>query len=184
VTTRCSWADSSALMTAYHDEEWGSPSRDDRHLFELLVLEGAQAGLSWATVLNKREHYRRVLDGFDPERIVHYDAAKLAELLADQGIIRNRLKVQSLVTNASAFLALQAEHGSFAAYLWAWVDGRPIVNEPRTPADVPARTDLSDAVAKDLKRHGFTFVGSTIVYAYLQAVGVVDDHLVGCPAKS
>lgn len=177
---RCTWADSSELMTAYHDTEWGVPSHDDRHLFELLVLEGAQAGLSWSTVLNKREHYRRVLDGFDPEQIVHYDAGKLAELLADQGIIRNRLKVQSLVTNASAFLAVQAEHRSFDDYLWAWVDGTPLVNGPRAPADVPARTELSDAIAKDLKRRGFTFVGSTIVYAYLQATGVVDDHLRGC----
>jgi DNA-3-methyladenine glycosylase I len=177
---RCTWADSSEAMRAYHDTEWGVPSRDERHLFELLVLEGAQAGLSWSTVLNKREAYRRAFDGFDPTRIVHYDDARLAELLADPGIVRNRLKVRSAVTNASAFLAVQAERGSFADYLWGWVDGEPVVNTPRTPADVPARTDLSDAIAKDLKRRGFSFVGSTIVYAYLQASGVVNDHLAGC----
>ena len=177
---RCTWADSSELMRVYHDTEWAVPSHDDRHLFELLVLEGAQAGLSWSTVLNKRENYRRALDGFDPERIVHYDDAKLAELLDDPGIVRNRLKVRSVVTNASAFIAVQSEHGSFADYLWQWVDGKPLVNEPRSPADVPARTELSDRIAKDLKRRGFTFVGSTIVYAYLQATGVVNDHLAGC----
>jgi DNA-3-methyladenine glycosylase I len=177
---RCAWADSSDAMRAYHDTEWGVPSRDERHLFELLVLEGAQAGLSWSTVLNKRAAYRRAFDGFDPERIVHYDDARLAELLANPGIVRNRLKVRSAVTNASAFLAVQAEHGSFADYLWEWVGGAPVVNTPRTPADVPARTDLSDAISKDLKKRGFSFVGSTIVYAYLQATGVVNDHLAGC----
>jgi len=180
---RCPWADSSALMGVYHDEEWGAPSHDDRHLFEFLVLEGAQAGLSWSTILNKRENYRRALDGFDPGHVARYRAPKVASLLADPGIVRNRLKVQSVVTNAKAFLAVQEEHGTFAEYLWGWVDGRRIVDRPRTPAQVPARTDLSDRVAKDLKRRGFTFVGTTIVYAYLQAVGVVDDHLVGCPAK-
>jgi DNA-3-methyladenine glycosylase I len=170
-------------MRAYHDKEWGVPSRDDRHLFELLLLEGAQAGLSWSTVLAKRENYRRALDGFDPKRIARYDEAKLEALLEDPGIIRNRLKVKSAVTNARAFLEVQDEHGSFAEYLWGWVDGRRIVDHPRTPAEIPPRTELSDRIAKDLKRRGFTFIGTTIVYAYLQATGVVDDHLVGCPAK-
>jgi DNA-3-methyladenine glycosylase I len=170
-------------MRVYHDTEWGVPSRDDRHLFELLLLEGAQAGLSWSTVLAKRENYRRALDGFDPKRIARYDDAKVAALLEDPGIIRNRLKVKSAVTNARAFLEVQDEHGSFADYLWGWVDGRRIVDQPRTQAEIPPRTELSDRIAKDLKRRGFTFVGTTIVYAYLQATGVVDDHLVGCPAK-
>jgi DNA-3-methyladenine glycosylase I len=168
-------------MRTYHDDEWGVPSSDDPHLFEMLLLEGAQAGLSWSTILNKRANYRRALDGFDPERIARYDEAKLAHLLDDPGIVRNRLKVRSTVTNARAFLATRDEHGSFSRYLWAWVDGRPIVNRSRSTADLPARTDLSDRVSKDLKRRGFTFVGSTIVYSYLQAVGIVDDHLATCP---
>jgi len=169
-------------MRRYHDEEWGRPSRDDRHLFEMLILEGAQAGLSWSTILNKREGYRRAFDGFDPRRIVGYDEARLARLLDDPGIVRNRLKVRGTVTNARAFLETCDEFGSFGAYLWGWVDGTPIVNRPRSMDDVPARTDLSDRVGKDLKGRGFTFVGSTIVYAYLEAVGVVNDHLAGCPA--
>jgi DNA-3-methyladenine glycosylase I len=181
---RCPWADGSDLMGAYHDQEWGVPSHDDTHLFEMLLLEGAQAGLSWSTILSKRENYRRVLDAFDPQRIAGYDEAKLAVILEDPGVVRNRLKVRATVTNARAFLAAQQEHGTFANYLWAWVDGTPVVNQPRSLSDVPARTELSDGVSKDLKRQGFTFVGSTIAYAYLQAVGVVNDHLVGCPAKS
>jgi len=179
---RCDWAESSAAMRAYHDTEWGIPSHDERYLFEMLLLEGAQAGLSWATILNKRDNYRRALDGFDPERIAGYDAAKLAGLLADPGIVRNRLKVAGTVRNAQAFLAAQQQHGSFASYLWAWVDGTPVRNRPCRLADLPARTELSDRISKDLKRRGFTFVGSTIVYSYLQAVGVVNDHLVNCPA--
>jgi DNA-3-methyladenine glycosylase I len=178
---RCDWAESSDAMRAYHDNEWGRPSRDDRYLFEMLLLEGAQAGLSWATILGKRANYRRALDGFDPELIVGYDAAKLAELLADPGIVRNRLKVAATVTNARAFLATQQQHGTFANYLWAWVDGTPLVNRPRSTADLPARTDLSDRISKDLKRRGFTFVGSTIIYSFLQAVGAVNDHLATCP---
>jgi len=181
--SRCPWADSSESMRDYHDHEWGVPSRDDTHLFEMLLLEGAQAGLSWSTILGKRENYRQALDGFDPDRIVHYDEAKLASLLANPGIVRNRLKVRATVTNARAFLATREEHGTFASYLWAWVDDTPVVNRPESMADLPSRADLSDAIAKDLKRRGFTFVGSTIIYAYLEAVGVVDDHLVGCPAK-
>jgi DNA-3-methyladenine glycosylase I len=179
---RCDWAEGSDAMRAYHDDEWGRPSRDDRYLFEMLILEGAQAGLSWATILGKRDNYRRVLDGFDPGRIARYDDAKLAVLLADPGIVRNRLKVAGTVRNARAFLATQEEHGSFASYLWAWVDGMPLVNRPRTTADLPARTELSDRVSKDLKRRGFTFVGSTITYSFLQATGLVNDHLASCPA--
>ena len=178
---RCSWAESSDLMRAYHDDEWGTPSHDDTHLFEMLVLEGAQAGLSWSTILNKRAGYRRAFDGFDPERVAAYDDAKVAALLADPGIVRNRLKVASAIANAAAFLDVRAEHGSFANYLWEWVDGNPIVNRPRTTADLPARTELSDRLGKALKKRGFNFVGSTIVYSYLQAVGVVNDHVVNCP---
>jgi DNA-3-methyladenine glycosylase I len=178
---RCDWAESSDAMRAYHDDEWGRPSRDDRYLFEMLLLEGAQAGLSWATILGKRANYRRALDGFDPDLIVGYDPAKLAELLADPGIVRNRLKIAATVTNARAFLATQQQHGTFASYLWAWVDGTPLVNRPRSTADLPASTELSNRVSKDLKRRGFTFVGSTIIYSFLQAVGVVNDHLAACP---
>ncbi|MBK1785662.1 DNA-3-methyladenine glycosylase I [Prauserella cavernicola] len=180
---RCAWALGSELMTAYHDDEWGRPSRDDAYLFEFLLLEGAQAGLSWSTVLNKRENYRRALDGFDVETIARYDEAKLGELLADPGIVRNRLKVASTVKNARAFLAVREDSGSFADYLWEWVDGSPVVNHPDAGDPLPATTGLSDRISKDLKRRGFTFVGSTIVYAYLQAVGVVDDHVDGCPSK-
>jgi DNA-3-methyladenine glycosylase I len=180
---RCDWAESSDAMRAYHDGEWGRPSHDDRYLFEMLLLEGAQAGLSWATILGKREAYRRALDGFDPERIARYGPGKLAGLLADPGIVRNRLKIAGTVTNARAFLAAQQEHGSFARYLWAWVDGTPLDSRPRRLADLPARTELSDWIGKDLKRRGFTFVGSTITYSFLQAVGVVNDHLITCPAR-
>jgi DNA-3-methyladenine glycosylase I len=179
---RCPWAEGSDAMRRYHDEEWGVPSHDDRHLFELLILEGAQAGLSWSTILNKRAGYRRAFDGFDPNPIAHYDEAKLAELLEDPGIVRNRLKVRGTVTNAQAFLATADEFGTFAEYLWSWVDGTPIANRPRSMGDLPARTDLSDRLGKDMKRRGFTFVGSTIIYSYLQAVGIVNDHLVTCPA--
>lgn len=177
---RCAWAESSDLMRAYHDDEWGVPSHDDTHLFEMLVLEGAQAGLSWATILNKRENYRRALDGFNPQRIAKYDAARQAALMQDPGIVRNRLKIASTVVNAQAFLVARKEYGSFANYLWEFVDGRPIVNRPRSTDALPARTELSDRVGKELKKRGFTFVGSTIVYAFMQAVGMVDDHLDGC----
>jgi DNA-3-methyladenine glycosylase I len=181
---RCPWGGGSEAMRVYHDTEWGVASHDDRHLFEMLLLEGAQAGLSWSTILAKRENYRRALDGFDAEVVAGYEEAKIESLLADPGIVRNRLKVRAAVTNARGFLALQAEHGSFDGYLWAWVDGKPVINRPRVPADMVAKTDLSDRLSKDLKRRGFTFVGSTIVYAFLQAVGVVDDHLVSCPFKN
>ncbi len=181
---RCGWAEGSEAMRRYHDDEWGVPSRDDRHLFEMLVLEGAQAGLSWSTILNKRDNYRRAFDGFDVERIAGYDDGKVAALLDDAGIVRNRLKVRGTVSNARAYLATRAEHGSFADYLWGWVDGVPIVNRPGSPADLPTRTALSDRLSKDLKRRGFTFVGTTIVYSYLEAVGLIDDHVVGCPWKT
>jgi DNA-3-methyladenine glycosylase I len=170
-------------MRDYHDEEWGVPSHDDPHLFEMLILEGAQAGLSWSTILNKRENYRRAFDGFEPARVARYSDKKVARLLDDPGIVRNRLKVRGAVTNAQAFLATQSEYGSFESYVWSWVDGTTLVNRPKTMADLPARTDLSDRLAKDLKGRGFTFVGSTIVYSFLQSVGVIDDHLVTCPWK-
>ncbi len=180
---RCAWAEGSDEMRRYHDDEWGVPSHDDRHLFELLLLEGAQAGLSWSTVLARREGYRKAFDGFDPRRVAAFDEDRLSALLSDPGIVRNRLKVASTVTNARAFLAVQEEHGTFADYVWGWVGGVPIVNYPTDLGELAPHTDLSDRLSKDLKRRGFTFVGSTIVYAFLQAVGVVDDHVVGCPAK-
>ena len=180
--TRCPWARRPGPEQDYHDAEWGVPSHDDRHLFELLVLEGAQAGLSWSTVLAKREHYRAVFDGFDPAPIATYDEARLEALLVDPGIVRNRLKVYGTVRNARAFLAVQEECGSFDAYLWDWVDGAPVVTRRAAADGLPATTALSERISKDLKRRDFTFVGPTIVYAYLQAVGVVDDHVAGCPA--
>ena len=178
---RCAWAESTDLMREYHDSEWGMPSRDDTYLFELITLEGAQAGLSWSTVLNKRAHYRQVLDGFVPAVIAGYDGAKLSELLLDPGVIRHRLKIASLVTNAAAFLQVQAEFGCFADYLWSWVADQPLSNRPRSGTALPVRTELSDRLSKDLKKRGFRFVGSTIVYSYLQAVGVIDDHAEDCP---
>lgn len=170
-------------MRKYHDDEWGVHSHDDRRLFEMLVLEGAQAGLSWATILNRRDGYRRAFASFDPVKVAAFDDRRLARLREDTGIIRNRLKIYATRTNAQALIRVQAESGSFATYLWSWVDGRRIVNHPRTLADLRPTTELSDRISKDLKRRGFTFVGSTIVYSLLQAVGIVDDHLVGCPAK-
>jgi len=177
---RCGWALHSAVYLQYHDEEWGAPLHDDRRLFEMLVLEGAQAGLSWITVLNKRERYREVFDFFDAEKIAAYDDAKIASLLQDPGIIRNRLKVQAAVTNARAYLRVRDEYGSFNRYIWQFVDGKPIVNHWQTLRELPAQTALSDAMSKDLKQRGFKFVGSTICYAYMQAVGMVNDHTVDC----
>jgi DNA-3-methyladenine glycosylase I len=177
---RCGWAGSDPLSIRYHDEEWGVPVRDDRRLFEFIVLEGAQAGLSWMTILRKRERYRERFAGFDPERVARFSRATVASLLRDPGIVRNRAKIESAIKNARAFLAVQEELGSFAAYQWQFVDGRPIQNRWRQLKDVPARTGLSDKLSADLRRRGFTFVGSTIVYAHLQAVGVVNDHLVRC----
>ncbi|HEV3102506.1 MAG TPA: DNA-3-methyladenine glycosylase I [Candidatus Dormibacteraeota bacterium] len=180
---RCSWADLSDAMRAYHDKEWGVPSRDDRYLFEMLTLEGAQAGLSWATILNRREGYRRAFANFDPAKVAAFTERHMEQLRQDPGIIRNRLKIYSTRTNAQAFIRVQGEFGSFATYLWNWVDGKRIVHHPRSLSDLPATTELSDRISKDLKRRDFTFVGSTIVYSLLQAAGIVDDHVVGCPQK-
>jgi DNA-3-methyladenine glycosylase I len=180
VTTRCRWAGTDPLYVAYHDREWGRPVRDDRVLFEFLVLEGAQAGLTWITILRKREHYRRAFDRFDPKKVARYTPTRVRALLKDSGIVRNRLKIESTISNAKAFLAVQKEFGSFGKYLWGFVDDRPIVNRPASHRGVPASTPLSDRISKDLKLRGFRFVGTTIVYAYLQAVGVVDDHVRDC----
>jgi len=177
--TRCGWA-RNPLAEAYHDAEWGVPIHDDRKIFEFIVLEGAQAGLSWDTILRKREAYRRAFDGFDPAKVARYGARKVAALLANPGIVRNRLKVGSAVRNARAFLKVQEERGSFDAYIWGFVDGRPIVNRWKALRQIPARTPLSDTISKDLKKRGFSFVGSTIVYAHLQATGMVNDHVVSC----
>jgi DNA-3-methyladenine glycosylase I len=177
---RCRWAQGAdADMQRYHDEEWGRPSHDDRHLFEMLILEGAQAGLSWSTILHKRAGYRKAFAGFAPRKVARFDARRRAALMRDPGIVRNRLKIQSTVTNASAYLTVQREFGSFDRYLWAFVGGRPVVKH-RLGSAVPARTALSDRIARDLARRGFRFVGTTIVYAYLQAVGVVNDHALSC----
>jgi len=167
-------------MIEYHDREWGVPVHDDRKHFEFIVLDGAQAGLSWATVLKKRQRYREVFDGFRPEIVATYDERKVAELLADPGIIRNKLKVNSAIRNAGAFLDIQAEFGSFDAYIWRFVDGRPRINRWKRLDQIPASTSQSDAMSKDLKQRGFSFVGTTISYAYMQAAGMVNDHLVGC----
>lgn len=177
--TRCDWA-RNELAIAYHDAEWGVPRHDERVLFEFLILEGAQAGLSWDTILKKRERYREVYDGFDAEKVAGYGAKKRASLLADAGIVRNRLKVESSIDNARAFLRVQEEFGSFDRYIWGFVGGKPLVNRRGSMREVPARTAESDAMSKDLKKRGFRFVGSTICYAYMQAVGMVNDHVVTC----
>lgn len=178
--TRCPWCLSHPLYIDYHDNEWGKPLHDDRRLFELLILEGAQAGLSWLTVLKKRENYRRAFDGFDAEKIARYGPRKVKSLLADAGIIRNRLKIAAAIDNAKATLALRKERGSLDAYLWSFVGGRTIVNRPKTMKEIPAMTKISDAMSKDLKARGFRFVGSTICYALMQSAGLVDDHLSDC----
>lgn len=178
--TRCAWAERSPLEQAYHDSEWGTPVHDDRLLFEFLMLEGAQAGLSWITILRKRDAYRTAFDGFDPERVARYDETKIGELLANPGIVRNRLKITAAVNNAKRFLAIKERFDSFDAYLWRFVDGRPRQNAWRSMAEVPARTAESDALSKDLEKRGFRFVGSVICYAYMQAVGMVNDHTVDC----
>ena len=177
--TRCAWARNPLAIT-YHDTEWGVPVHDDRALFELLILEGAQAGLSWDTILAKRENYRRAFAGFDPQKVARFDARRRAALMADAGIVRNRLKIESSVTNAKAFLEVQKAFGSFDRYVWGFVGGRPLRTPRRSLSEVPARTEVSDALSKDLKKRGFKFVGTTIMYAFMQASGMVDDHLVGC----
>ena len=178
---RCAWARlSNPLYLAYHDHEWGIPCTDETRLFEMLNLEGAQAGLSWETILNKRANYRVAFEHWDADRIARYDERDIERLLCDAGIVRNRLKIASAINNAQALLRLREEFGGLVPYLWTWVGGEPIVNAWSRSADVPARTELSDALSKDLSRRGFKFVGSTIVYAYMQAVGMVDDHLAGC----
>ena len=167
-------------MLAHHDDEWGVPSHDDRHLYEMLTLEGAQAGLSWSTILHKREGYRRAFAGFDPQVVARYTREDVERLLDDPGIVRNRLKVESTVSNAARVLEVQEELGSLDAYVWAFVDGQPIVNRRRSLSELPAETDLSKAISKDLKRRGFRFIGPTVIYAFMQTVGMVDDHTVGC----
>ncbi|HYD57271.1 MAG TPA: DNA-3-methyladenine glycosylase I [Burkholderiales bacterium] len=179
---RC-WASTSAGIR-YHDEEWGVPVHDDRVHFEFLTLEGAQAGLSWETILNKRENYRKAFAGFDPRKVSRFDGKKILSLMKNEGIVRNRLKIESTITNAKAFLAVQKEFGSFDAYVWRFVGGKPKVNSRRSLKDIPAKTAESDALSKDLLKRGFRFVGSTIIYAYMQATGLVDDHLNGCDRKT
>jgi DNA-3-methyladenine glycosylase I len=178
---KCEWAGSGdPLMIEYHDHEWGVPVHDDRKLFELLILEGAQAGLSWSTVLKKRENYRKAFDGFDFEKIVKYDKRKVEALLKNEGIIRNRLKIEAAINNAKKFMEVRGEFGSFDRYLWGFAGGKPIINKFRSLKEIPAKTELSDRISKDLKKRGFKFVGSTIIYAFLQAVGIVNDHTAGC----
>jgi DNA-3-methyladenine glycosylase I len=177
---RCGWVSEDLLYVAYHDEEWGVPLHDDRRLFELLTLEGAQAGLSWITILRKREHYRQAFDRFDPALVAQYDERKVAELLENPGIVRNRLKVSSTIENARSYLQVQREFGSFDRYVWRFVDGQPQVNAWTTVAEVPTQTSESQAMSKDLSKRGFRFVGPTICYAFMQAAGLVNDHTVDC----
>ena len=181
---RCPWANGSASYAAYHDHEWGVPVHDDRVFFEFLILEGAQAGLSWSTILNRRDGYRTAFAGFDPARVARFETRKIAQLMTNKAIVRNRLKIESAVGNARIFLALQREFGTFDRYVWAFVGGKPVINRRRTLAAVPARTAQSDALSSDLRKRGFRFVGSTIVYAFMQATGLVNDHLVSCPRWS
>ena len=181
MTQRCDWAgEENSLMQKYHDEEWGVPVHDDRELFEFLILEGAQAGLSWNTILNRRENYREAYDNFDIVKMAAYDEEKIAELMTNPGIIRHKLKLQSAVRNANAALKVIEEFGSLDAYLWSFVDGKPIQNAFETMQDIPVKTSLSEAMSKDLKKRGFNFVGPTICYAFMEAVGMVNDHEVGC----
>lgn len=180
---RCGWVTDDARYREYHDREWGVPSKDDRHLFEMLTLEGAQAGLSWLTILKKRDGYRRAFADWDVAKIARFSEARQLALMQDSGIVRNRLKISSTVGNARAFLAVQKEFGSFAEYLWGFSGGKTVSSRPKTFRDLPTKTALSDAISKDMKRRGFCFVGSTIIYAYLQAVGIVEDHEVGCGQK-
>ncbi len=178
--TRCGWSTSDPLYIKYHDEEWGVPVHDDRKLFEFLILEGFQAGLSWLTILKKRENFRKAFDNFDPEKIARYGKSKINSLLKDEGIIRNKLKVESAVTNARAFLKVQKEFGSFDKYIWQFVNYKPVKNKFKSLKEVPASTEISDIMSKDLKTRGFRFVGTTICYAHMQATGMVNDHLITC----
>ena len=180
IIARCPWCLGFEQYTDYHVAEWGVPQHDERMLFEMLILEGAQAGLSWSTVLKKRDNYRKAFVGFDAAKVARFDSRKIASLMQDAGIVRNRLKIEGTVKNAKAFLAVQKEFGSFDAYIWGFVNGKPLQHKRRSMKSVPASTTLSDALSKDLKRRGFTFVGSTIMYAFMQAAGMVNDHLVGC----
>jgi len=180
ILRRCPWGENDLLYRDYHDREWGVPVHDDRKLFEMICLEGAQAGLSWITILRKRKNYRAAFDQFDQKKIVRYDLKKIRQLLADEGIVRNRLKIDATIQNAKAFLEVQKEFGSFDSYIWEFVDGSPVINKRRTMEDIPPSTKISEAMSSDLKRRGFKFVGSTICYAFMQACGLVNDHLVGC----
>lgn len=182
--TRCAWCEKDDLYRKYHDEEWGKPVYDDATLFEFLILETFQAGLSWITILNKRENFRKAFDNFDYKKIAQYSEEKIQELLLDAGIIRNKLKIYSAVSNAIAFMKIQEEFGSFSKYIWGFVDGKPIDNNLQSLKDVPATTPLSDAISKDLKKRGFKFVGSTVVYAHMQATGMVNDHIANCWTRS
>ncbi|MDR0747552.1 MAG: DNA-3-methyladenine glycosylase I [Helicobacteraceae bacterium] len=177
---RCGWCEKDELYTRYHDEEWGVPVFDDRKQFEFLVLESAQAGLSWLTILRKRENYRAAYDGFDPQKVALYDENKIAELMANKGIVRNRLKIAASITNAASFLVVQKEFGSFANYIWSFTGGKVITNGIKTLADIPARSELSDRIASDMKKRGFRFLGSVIIYSHLQATGLINDHLTDC----
>jgi DNA-3-methyladenine glycosylase I len=177
---RCPWPSNDPLMVAYHDAEWGVPLRNDRRLFEFLVLESMQAGLSWRCVLHKRENFRKAFHGFDPEKVARYGAKDVKRLLSDAGIIRNRMKIEAAIANAKAFLAAKKRHGSFAKYMWGFVGGKPLANRFRSPKELPAKTADSDRISKAMKADGFRFVGSTVIYAHMQATGMVNDHLVGC----
>lgn len=177
---RCLWAEMNPLMKEYHDKEWGTPIHDDQLLYEFLILEGAQAGLSWNLILQKRENYRKVFDNFDYNKVTQYDEKKLEELLQEKGIVRNRRKIQAAVTNAKAFLGIQKEFGSFNNYIWGFVNNKPIKNAYKSLEEIPAKTELSEKISKDLKKRGFKFVGPTIIYAFMQAVGMVNDHTVDC----
>jgi DNA-3-methyladenine glycosylase I len=180
VLQRCEWGNSSALYIDYHDKEWGVPVHDERTLFEFLILEGAQAGLSWSTILNKRQAYLQAFDHFEPTKVASYDDAKVQQLLANPGIVRNRLKIQAAIQNARSFLAVQDQYGSFDTYIWQFVDGKPVLNNWKSLQEIPATTKESDAMSKELKKRGFNFVGSTICYAFMQAVGMVNDHTIDC----
>ena len=180
MVTRCEWAGTDPLMRDYHDKEWGTPLHDDQILFELLILEGMQAGLSWSTVLNKRENFRKAFDNFDYKIISKYDENKVEKLLLDKGIIRNRLKINSVITNAKLFIKIQEESGSFNNYIWKFVNNKPIDNQCKSMSDIPAHTELSDLISKDMKKRGFKFIGTTIIYAFMQAIGMVNDHATYC----